>query len=91
MNRRSFLTFIGIGALGAIAAELAPAQPMLEPEHAIAHPPKDDPPLWWQEPTPRVWTKLTDPGHAHPVFIDGEWVSMPELANHPAWVAAVAR
>jgi hypothetical protein len=36
MNRRGFLTFLGFGAVGAIAAELEPAEPMLTPENAVA-------------------------------------------------------
>lgn len=74
MNRRNFLSFLGIGAIGA-ATCIEPPPPMLDPEKAIALP--EDMkgvhrPMWQ---APKVLTNVSDPGHTHGYWAVGEETS----------------
>lgn len=66
MNRRSFLTFLGFGALGAIAAKLEPPQPFLGAQDAVvtAGDMQWSYPADWDE-SANVVEVIVDPGHTH--------------------------
>ncbi len=69
MDRRAFLTFIGLGAIGA-ATCIEPPGPLIDPEMAVALPDDIQRIPTYMEPAPEMWTKITDPPHTHGVLYE---------------------